>query len=355
MQAAVVADPGGQRVEVGLDELGELPEALDLGDDRVLVADRLQHARVGGEAGLAAALARQAELLEQDLAELLRRADHELLAGVLPDLALELVGVGADAARDRLELLGVELDALLLALAQDVDERQLDVGEEVDEAALVQLRGLLLGERVDEHRAGALLVLGVDGEAALLDQLVERVAAAGRVEQVGGDLGVEHEVGRDVAERLGVVGHDGAVLGGGDELGGVVALADERVAAAGVGAEAPVLLARDQLALGDLGGDGDQRERLAAEHVDVGGAALADRDRLGVLRLGARDLLRLELVERLLEAAQRVAQLPLAERLAELGAVGAAGDLRPRGRGRPGRRRRSWRAAWRCARPRRGW
>ena len=101
-----------------------------------------------------------------------------------------------------------------------MDERQLDVGQEVDEAALVQLGGLLLGERVDEHGAGALLVLGVDGQAALLAQLVERVAAAGGVEQVGGDLGVEGEVGRDVAERLGVVGDDGAVLGGGDELGG---------------------------------------------------------------------------------------------------------------------------------------
>ena len=80
----------GQRVEVGLGELGQLAVALDLGDDRVLVADRLQHAGVGAVAGLAAALARELELLEQDRAELLRRADHELLARELPDLALEL-------------------------------------------------------------------------------------------------------------------------------------------------------------------------------------------------------------------------------------------------------------------------
>ena len=328
VQAAVVADPVGERVEVGLDELGELPEALDLGDDRVLVADRLQDAGVGGEAGLAAALARQAELLEQDLAELLGRADHELLAGVLPDLALELVGVGADAGGDRLELGGVELDALLLGLAQDVDERELDVGQEVDEAALVELGGLLLGERVDEHGAGALLVVRVDGEPALLAQLVERVAAAGGVEQVGGDLGVEDEVGRDVAERLGVVGDDRAFLGGGDELGGVVDRADQRVAAAGVGAEAPLGLARDQLALGDLGGERDERERVAAEHVEVLRAALADGDGLGGRLLGPRDRLGLELVQRLLEPAQRVAQLPLPERLAQADAVGPAGDLR---------------------------
>ena len=47
----------GQHVEVGLGELVELAPALDLRDDLVLVADRLQHARVGREAGLAAALA----------------------------------------------------------------------------------------------------------------------------------------------------------------------------------------------------------------------------------------------------------------------------------------------------------
>ena len=96
-------DRGRQRVEVGLGELRQLAAALDLRDDRVLVADRLQHARVGREAGLAAALARQAELVEQHLGELLRRADHELLAGELPDLALELGGVGADAQADLLQ------------------------------------------------------------------------------------------------------------------------------------------------------------------------------------------------------------------------------------------------------------
>ena len=56
----------GKRVEVGRLQLRELAPLLDRRDDLVLVADRLEHARVGGEAGLAAALARQPELLEQD-------------------------------------------------------------------------------------------------------------------------------------------------------------------------------------------------------------------------------------------------------------------------------------------------
>ena len=80
-----------QRVEVGVLELGQLAPALDLGDDLVLVADLGEHAGVGREAGLAAPLLGQPELLEEHLAELLRRADRELAPGELVDLALELV------------------------------------------------------------------------------------------------------------------------------------------------------------------------------------------------------------------------------------------------------------------------
>ena len=90
-------DQRRQRVEVGALQLGQLSPPLDLLDDRVLVADRAQHARVGGEAGLAAPLARQLQLLEQDRAELLRGADRELLAGQLADLVLELVDLLGDA------------------------------------------------------------------------------------------------------------------------------------------------------------------------------------------------------------------------------------------------------------------
>src|SRR3954470_2196046 len=88
VQARVGVDHARQRLQVRLGELVELAPALDLGDDLVLVADGLQHARIGGEAGLAAALLRQAELDEEDLAELLGRADDELLAGEAVDVVL---------------------------------------------------------------------------------------------------------------------------------------------------------------------------------------------------------------------------------------------------------------------------
>ena len=90
VQPAVAADQAREGVEVGRLQLRQLAPVLDLLDDRVLVANRLEHAGVGREAGLAAPLPRQPELVEQDRRELLRRADRELLSRQLPDLALEL-------------------------------------------------------------------------------------------------------------------------------------------------------------------------------------------------------------------------------------------------------------------------
>src|SRR5215210_3890593 len=88
--AAVVADQLWEGIEVGRLELRDLAPLLDGGDDLVLAADRLEYAGIGREAGLAAALSREPELLEEDVRELLRRADRELLVGELPDAPLEL-------------------------------------------------------------------------------------------------------------------------------------------------------------------------------------------------------------------------------------------------------------------------
>ena len=252
-----------------------------------------------------------------------------------------------------LEPRGVELDPRLLGLAQHVHERQLDLAQQVLEAALAHLLALAAGELVREHGARGLGIVGVDGHAALLAELLERVAAARGVEQVGGDLGVPGQVGRDLAERLRVVRDHGAVARRRDQLGRVGDLAGERVRPAGVGAEAPAARARQQLALGHLGRGRDQRQLGAGQAREVGRGALAHRDGAGGLGLRARDRGRLGRVERLLEPAQRVAQLEVAEDRAQPRAVALARQLGRRGRGRPGRRAPSSPAAWRCARPRR--
>ena len=95
-------DVAGQRVGVGRFQLGQLPPVDDLA--RQLVAfggEVLQHLR--GRSTTAPVLvlraAGQAHLAEQDVAELLGRADVEALAGQLVDLVLERRGALRELAR----------------------------------------------------------------------------------------------------------------------------------------------------------------------------------------------------------------------------------------------------------------
>ncbi len=177
----------------------------------MLVAQLAEHAGVGGEAGLAAALLGQTELVEEDGGELLGRADRELVAGELVDLRLELVDLLVHPGADLGEALGVELEADALHLRERFDQRHLDLVEQLLDAELGQPLALALGELVrepgvDRWVAGRLALLGGErelaflgaggrrGEAGVGGELVEVVGAPGGIDQVGGDHGVVLEV-----------------------------------------------------------------------------------------------------------------------------------------------------------------
>ena len=102
------------------------------------------------------------------------------------------VGVGADALADLLEPRGVELDAGLLAsrAARARAAARSRRSRSVRPRSWSCSRWRAASSWTSTARA-ACGSSAVDGQAALLAQLVERVAAARGVEQVGGDLGVE--------------------------------------------------------------------------------------------------------------------------------------------------------------------
>ena len=216
-------DEVGKRVQVGVLELRELPPALDLRDDLVLVADLGEHACVGREAGLAPPLLRQSELLEQDRSELLRRADHELVTGEFEDLALELVDPLRHSLADLGQALvssltparsmaastsisGISISAIrrsspncveLLALSRRELEGQAGLGRRVGgrlaprrraRAARVSVVAVAPSRPPSQPRRARCSDAGVGGE------LGELVDATGRVDQVGGDHGVVSEV-----------------------------------------------------------------------------------------------------------------------------------------------------------------
>ena len=78
-----------ERLDVGAAQLGVHPPVEDLVDRRVRRAQLLEHVGVGRVAGLGAPPARQVQLVEEDLLELLGAADRELVADVVVDLLLQ--------------------------------------------------------------------------------------------------------------------------------------------------------------------------------------------------------------------------------------------------------------------------
>ena len=119
----------GHGVDVRGLELGKLAEFQNKLGQLVRVGELGQDVGIGGKTGLGLALDREAELHEEDLAQLFGRVDIELffgglvdLFGELPDLLFHLFGEGPEQGL-------VDGDAGHLHVANDLDERQLHLVE----------------------------------------------------------------------------------------------------------------------------------------------------------------------------------------------------------------------------------
>ena len=274
-------------------------------------------------------------------AELLRRADRELLAGELPDAPLELGRARAEALADLAQALHVELHPGALHLHEHVHERQLHLLEQPRQAVLLEPRALALGQHSGDHRALRDPVRAIHGrgDAGLGGQLVERVAAPRRVDQVRGDHRVVLEHGRGaglLAHRRGlpVVVHERPLAARHGESGERLALRHEHLSPAVRGhahradrRAAHVERLLTLLLAGRARPLGRHRHQLALERPELGQRHLARTrgdDLLGAL--GRRG--HLALAERLLQPLERRPQLELAEGLAQPRAVGLArGDV----------------------------
>ncbi len=224
------------------------------------------------------------------------------------------------ALGDRRQPRQVQTHAPQLELAQHAHQRQLDLLHQRLEPPLGDLLALPRRERPEQHGICGEGVLQVARQPPLFAQLGERIAAAGGLEQVGAEERVVAQPGRHEPERLRVVGHDGALAACRHHLLGSLAVADEHLLPGG-DREAPRGALREQLALRRLHRRGDHHQLVPPQARDppAGPAAHARPDhRLG--RRGGRR--RLRVAERLLEPAEGVAELVLAEDLPHARAVG---------------------------------
>ncbi len=210
-----------QRVGIGRPELGDLAPLEDLLRQRMpFLGELVEHARAGRPlTGLGLGAARQPELAEQDVAELLGAARIERLAGKLLDLGLERARALGEFAGEPRQHLPVDRDAAPLHAREHRHQRpfqRLVDGADVlgDDARLEQLPqpqghvgvlGGVFGRPADIDavecqpgfsRAGERV--GVDGlviEIALR-QLLEAMTRAPGIDHVGHQHDVV--VGRDL-------------------------------------------------------------------------------------------------------------------------------------------------------------
>ena len=181
----------------------------------MLGTDRAQHLRVGRVAGLALAAGRQLERLEQDASELLRRAEHELLARELVRERLELLHPVGEASRDLSHPVRVDANAGFLHPAEHADERHLDVAVERFGSAFAHAVEQRVAQAQRDggvtDQAGSLLLglrLGDGLDRVLGREVVEEVLAARRIDQVGEDHRV---VGGLDSKRFRVVRNEGSL------------------------------------------------------------------------------------------------------------------------------------------------
>ena len=203
-----------KRAEIRVHELRELSPLLDHRDDLVVGADRAQHLAVGRVAGLSLASRRELELLEEDPPELLRRAEHELLAREVVRAGLELLDSVVQPSRDLAHPVRVDADSRVLHRAEHDGQRELDLPVEALGAALGDLRGERLGEsagrlRMPDESRGLLLGrrIRLELDPVLRHEVVERVLGPPGVDQVRGDHRVVGD-GRTEPQRLRVVDDD---------------------------------------------------------------------------------------------------------------------------------------------------
>ncbi len=168
--ASVGVDLVLQGVGVSRLQLLDLPPVEHArGQVVALVGQRLQHLRVGRiGARLALALALQAHLVEQDLAQLLGRADGEALAGQLVDPLLQLRHTLAEVAAHLLQHRRIDLDPGALHIGQHLGERALQ--------RLVDAHHLLRQQPRLQQRVQA------EGDVRVLRRVVERLVERDLVE-----------------------------------------------------------------------------------------------------------------------------------------------------------------------------
>ena len=147
----MVVDHRDQRVDHGL-QPGHVPVPEQVAEQRHvrrLLGQPEQGVGIGGVAGLDPLRLRQAELVEQDLLQLLGRTEVELPADDRVGVLLDVLDGAAELGLQLEQLVGVGGDADGLHVGEHEGQRQFHLGEQAGGPALVEVAVERVGEISD--------------------------------------------------------------------------------------------------------------------------------------------------------------------------------------------------------------
>src|ERR1019366_2220446 len=143
---------GGERVDVGAFELGELAKFEDFADDGVVGGEGFEDVDGGGD-GFAFAVADgggEVQFFEEHFAKLLRRGDVEFAAGDRVDFGSEAGDAGLHEFGEACEFGGIDANAGLLHAGQDGGQGEVELFVDFEEAAALDFGAQAFIELVDE-------------------------------------------------------------------------------------------------------------------------------------------------------------------------------------------------------------
>ena len=142
------------------------------------------------------------QVLEEDLAQLLRGTDVEGAAGQPVDLLLQLADLARDGIAEGREASGVQHHADVLHLREDRHQRQLDIVHQRRHVVPLQQRGEVTPQGVRQLRPAGQVPERVGGRLAQRQLASGLLGLRGGVQRRGGD-GLQREVARRGLQQIG--------------------------------------------------------------------------------------------------------------------------------------------------------
>ncbi len=199
----------------------------------MLPTQLLERLSVGRVTGLGLLLRRQAQLVEEDLAQLGGRVDHELDSSQVLDLLLQPVGLGRQLARQPAQPLDVDPNPGILHPAQHPHQGPLDLVVQLRHAPGAQGGAQRFDQPGHSGRPAGGVAGGIGAGARQIQlpgrrgvggpqldpgvaqgQILQQVLVTRGVNQVGGDGGIELEPGKDHAHHRQAPHQGFGVVGG---------------------------------------------------------------------------------------------------------------------------------------------